>query len=151
MCACANLRRHMPDIMMSAVGEELNVLCITFLTNSEYIKNPYLKAKLVSVLFHGSYQIYHRQKGILGDSLTSSKFANDHLLHALLKFYIGKWHLETRERRLLTLCAEVEQTGVSSQFYDKFNIRYEIFQVIKCIWTNDVYRMRLTQESRWVF
>lgn len=83
------ISRHMPDILFSAVGDEMIAMCVTFLTNSEYIKNPYLKAKLVSVLFHGSFQVYHRQKGIFGDSLTSSKFCNDYLLHALLKFYIG--------------------------------------------------------------
>lgn len=121
----------MPDIMRSAIGEEVNTLCITFLTNSEYIKNPYLKAKLVSMLFHGVWELPMHKKGILGDSLTGTKFANDHLLHALMKFYI-----------------EVESTGAHTQFYDKFNIRYEIFTVIKCIWTNNVYRQRLTQESR---
>jgi len=76
--------------MISAVGDEVIALCITFLTNSEYIKNPYLKAKLVSLLFHGTWPVYHRTKGVLGDSLVGTKFANDHLLHALMKFYIGK-------------------------------------------------------------
>lgn len=65
------------------------MLCITFLRNSEYIKNPYLKSGLVSLLFHGTWPVYHRQKGVLGDALTGEKFANDHLLHALMKFYIG--------------------------------------------------------------
>lgn len=77
--------------MISAVGDEIIALCITFLTNSEYIKNPYLKAKLVSLLFHGTWPIYHRTKGVLGDALTGTTFANDHLLHALMKFYIGKF------------------------------------------------------------
>lgn len=81
--------RFLPDIMISAVGEEIIALCITFLTNSEYIKNPYLKAKLVSLLFHGTWPVYHRTKGVLGDSLTGTDFANQYLLHALMKFYIG--------------------------------------------------------------
>lgn len=46
---------------------------------------------------------------------------------------------------------EAESTGTHGQFYEKFNIRYEIFQVIKCIWTNDIYKQRLTQESRLAF
>jgi ubiquitin conjugation factor E4 B len=132
--------------MISAVGDEIIVLCITFLTNSEYIKNPYLKAKLVSLLFHGTWPVYHRTKGVLGDSLIGTKFANDYLLHALLKFYIGrsthKWVVYAN------ISSEVESTGAHTQFYDKFNIRYEIFQIIKCIWTNDVYQQRLTQESK---
>lgn len=78
--------------MISAVGDEIIALSITFLTNSEYIKNPYLKAKLVSLLFAGTWPVYHRTKGVLGDVLMGSQFANDHLLHALLKFYIGMFH-----------------------------------------------------------
>ncbi|PBP19477.1 ubiquitin elongating factor core [Diplocarpon rosae] len=123
--------RHIPDVMISAVGDEAIALCVTFLINSEYIKNPYLKAKLVTLLFNGTWPVYHRAKGVLGDSLIGLKFANDHLLHALMKFYI-----------------EAEDTGAHTQFYDKFNIRYEIFQIIKCIWVNDVYKKRLTQESK---
>jgi ubiquitin conjugation factor E4 B len=122
-----------PDIMISAVGDEAIALCIAFLINSEYVKNPYLKAKLVTLMYNGIWPVYHRTKGILGDSLTGSNFANEHLLHALMKFYI-----------------EVESTGAQTQFYDKFNIRYEIFQVIKCIWSNDIYKQRLKQESRQV-
>ncbi|TVY30586.1 Ubiquitin conjugation factor E4 [Lachnellula hyalina] len=120
-----------PDVLFSAISDETIALCITFLTNSNYIKNPYLKAKLVTLLYHGTWPVYHRTKGVLGDALIGSKFANDHLLHALMKFYI-----------------EVESTGVHTQFYDKFNIRYEIFQVIKCIWSNDIYKQRLAQESK---
>lgn len=43
--------------------------------------------------------------------------------------------------------AECEH-GTSTAFYDKFNIRYEIFQVIKCIWPNNVYKEQLNQESK---
>lgn len=121
----------MPDITISVVGEELIVLCVTFLTSSDYIRNPYLKSKLVSLLFFGTWPVYHRTKGVIGDMLIGSKFANDNLLHALIKFYI-----------------DVESTGAHTQFYDKFNIRYEIFQVIKCIWANNIYQHRLIQESK---
>lgn len=41
-------------------------------------------------------------------------------------------------------------TGAHTQFFDKFNIRYEIFQVIKCVWSNTVYQDNLTKESKYV-
>ncbi len=82
--------RFIPQIIISTQTDELIALCITFLRSSEYIKNPYLKSALVSLLFHGTWPVYHRQKGVLGDALMGDKFANDHLLHALMKFYIGK-------------------------------------------------------------
>ncbi|KAK4245328.1 ubiquitin elongating factor core-domain-containing protein [Corynascus novoguineensis] len=123
--------RYIPQIILSAVGEEMIVLCVTFLESSEYIRNPYLKSSLVTLLSHGTWPTYHLKKGVLGDLMTNSKFANDYLLHAVMKFYI-----------------ECESTGAHTAFYDKFNIRYEIFMVIKCIWTNDVYRQQLVQSSR---
>lgn len=119
------------QILPSAVGEELIALAITFLRSSEYIKKPYLKSSLVSLLFWGTYPIGHMKKGVLGDQMVSMKFANEYLLHSLMKFYI-----------------ECESTGANSAFYDKFNIRYEIFQVIKCVWVNDVYKQQLTRESK---
>ncbi|KYK56129.1 ubiquitin fusion degradation protein 2 [Drechmeria coniospora] len=124
------LHRWLPAILPSAVGEEMIALSITFLRSSDFIKNPYLKSSLVSLLFSGTWPLMHLKKGVLGDQLISLQFANDYLLHALMKFYI-----------------ECESTG-GNAFYDKFNIRYEIFQVIKCVWVNDVYKEQLTRESK---
>lgn len=106
-------------------------ICITFLRNTEYVKNPGVKSGLVTILFFGVQPFHHHARGVLGDLLMASPFAQKHLLHALMKFYI-----------------EAESTGLSSQFYDKFNIRYEIFQVIKAIWPNTMYRDNLRKEAR---
>ena len=125
------IMRNMPQVITASQSEELVMLCITFLRSSEYIKNPYLKSGLVTILFHGIWPVFNRERGILGDLLSSMPFATEHLLHALMKFYI-----------------EVENTGAHNQFYDKFNIRYEIFQIIKKIWTNTIYRERLLQEAK---
>ena len=122
--------RNMPQIITSTQSDELVMLCITLLRSSEYIKNPYLKSGLITILFQGTWPTYNRRKGILGDLLNALPFANEHLLHSVIKFYI-----------------EVEATGAHTQFYDKFNIRYEIFQIIKCIWSNPVYREHLSQEA----
>jgi len=125
--------RYVPRILPSAVGDEMIALAVAFLESSEYIRNPYLKSSLVSLLYSGTWRIYHLPNGVLGDALTNSGFANKYLLHALMKFYI-----------------ECESTGANSAFYDKFNIRYEIFQVIKVIWPNDVYKQQLTEQSKYV-
>jgi ubiquitin conjugation factor E4 B len=127
------ITQWMPHIITSTQCEELVKMCITFLRSSEYIKNPYLKSGLVTILYHGVWTIPSRPKGVLGDTLFAHKFATQHLLHALMKFYI-----------------ECESTGAHTQFYDKFNIRYEIFQVIKCIWPNTMYRENLATEARYV-
>ena len=125
------IMRNMPQVITATQSDELVMLCITFLRSSEYIKNPYLKSGLATIMFQGIWPVYTRSRGILGDLLNSLPFATEHLLHALMKFYI-----------------EVENTGTHTQFFDKFNIRYEIFQIIKCIWSNTVYRERLFQEAK---
>jgi ubiquitin conjugation factor E4 B len=122
---------QMPHIILPTQCEELVAVCVTFLRNSEYIKNPGIKSGLVSILYHGVWPVRGRAKGVLGDLLNSSRFCHEHLLHALMKFYI-----------------EAEATGAHTAFYDKFNIRYEIFQVIRCIWTNSIYREKLNTESK---
>ncbi len=131
---CDNFKfitQRMPHIITSTQCEELMVICITFLRSSEYIKNPYLKSNLIKILYNGVWRISGRSKGVLGDVLFAHKFATQHLFHALMQFYI-----------------ECEVTGAHTQFYDKFHIRYEIFQVIKCIWPNPVYRENLATEAQ---
>ena len=125
------IMRQMPHIVTSTQADELVMLCITFLRSSEYIKNPYLKAGLVTIMFQGVWPAYSRPRGVLGDLLNSLPFAFDHLFHALIKFYI-----------------EAEFTGGHSQFFDKFNMRYEVFQIIKCIWPTQIYKEKLEQEAK---
>lgn len=120
----------MPQIITATQGDELVMLCITFLESSAYVKNPYLKAGLISILFRGTWKRPGGASGVLVDLLNSMPFANEHLLHAVMKFYI-----------------EAEFTGTHSQFYDKFNIRYEIFEIIKCIWPNTLYREKLSLQA----
>ncbi|KAF5104327.1 hypothetical protein DV451_000706 [Geotrichum candidum] len=42
---------------------------------------------------------------------------------------------------------DVERTGASSQFEDKFNSRYYISQIFRRIWSNRIYRQKLEHES----
>lgn len=43
---------------------------------------------------------------------------------------------------------DVEQTGMHSQFYDKFNIRYNISQILKSVWNDPHQRERVVEQSR---
>jgi ubiquitin conjugation factor E4 B len=121
----------MPQIITATQGDELVMLCTTFLESTQYIKNPYLKAGLVSILFRGTWPRPSGGRGVLVDLLNSMPFATEYLLHALMRFYI-----------------EAEFTGTHTQFFDKFNIRYEIFQIIKCVWPNLTYRSQLSDQAQ---
>lgn len=131
---CGNFKfimYNLPMIISTTQSDELVMLCITFLRSSEYIKNTYLKADLITILFRGTWPWRRGGRGALADLFNSMPFAVEHLLHSLMKFYI-----------------EAEFTGTHTQFFDKFNIRYEIFQIIKCIWPNTVYRDNLYKEAK---
>lgn len=121
---------NLPHILTPQQCDEIVQICVTFLRNSEYVKNPGVKSGLVTILYYGSRPFYNHPNGILGDLLIGSDFANKHLLRALMKFYI-----------------EAEATGTHTQFFDKFNIRYEIFKVIQTIWRNTLYREILAREA----
>lgn len=124
--------RMIPNLLITAQVTDLVIFALVFLRSSKYIKNPYLKAKLVEILFNGVRPLRRGDKqGALGSILNSSAFALEHLFPALMGFYI-----------------EVESTGLSSQFYDKFNIRFHISQIFKSIWENPTHRERLEIESR---
>ena len=122
---------YMPQIISPTQSDELIMLCITFLRSSDYIRNPYLKSKLITILFRGTWPRYQGGRGVLADLFNSMPFCTEHLLHSLMKFFI-----------------EAEFMGGHQQFFDKFNIRFEIFTIIKCIWPNQVYRDNLYKEAK---
>ena len=53
-----------------------------------------------------------------------------YLMPALMHFYIGGLTLLLQNHLLTRLRAEVEQTGASSQFYDKFSTSNDLIFVI---------------------
>lgn len=124
--------------------KELVEFILTFMSSTWYIKNPYLKAKLVQVrlnfilcswnkptttahqiMFYGILPYGRDQMGVLGPILNSHPTALNHLIPVLMSFYVGR----TRFLHVSTsfgpnfVYVEVEQTGAHSQFYDKFDAR----------------------------
>ncbi|OSX59930.1 hypothetical protein POSPLADRAFT_1066990 [Postia placenta MAD-698-R-SB12] len=122
--------RQSPESLELSGKNEILVWTLTFLTSTWYIKNPFLKAKLVEVLFYASLN-WGGHRAIMTSTLNSHPIALKYLVPALTHFYI-----------------EVEQTGASSQFYDKFNSRRNIAYLFRAIWDNAVHREALKNETR---
>ncbi|ESK87147.1 ubiquitin fusion degradation protein [Moniliophthora roreri MCA 2997] len=120
-----------PDKFELAGKNEVLMFVLTFLTSTWYIKNPFLKSKINDILFMCIWGYGRERNGILGNLLHSHPLALKHLMPALMHFYI-----------------EVEQTGASSQFYDKFNARRNIAYVLKAIWNNPTHRDALNNEAK---
>ncbi|KAJ2823316.1 Ubiquitin conjugation factor E4, partial [Coemansia erecta] len=115
----------------------LPLFVVTFLARPRLIRNPYLKAKLVDILHMLTYRDpredddyvdtlggnipgnirLHPSIQQFQSSLDGNSLARAYLVPALLRFYV-----------------DIEQTGSSSQFYDKFNIRYYIARTLRALW-----------------
>ncbi|KII86779.1 hypothetical protein PLICRDRAFT_43444 [Plicaturopsis crispa FD-325 SS-3] len=122
--------RNSPESLELSGRNELILFALTFLTSTWYVKNPFLKAKINEVIFLGCYPLGQGRPGILANVLNTHPVALKHLMPAMMHFYI-----------------EVEQTGASSQFYDKFNARRNIAYILKTIWDNPVHRQALKTEA----
>ncbi|KAF5382739.1 hypothetical protein D9615_002873 [Tricholomella constricta] len=120
-----------PDKFELAGKTELMTFVLTFLNSTWYIKNPFLKSKINDVLFMSIWGYGRERNGILGNVLNTHPMALKHLMPALMHFYI-----------------EVEQTGASSQFYDKFNARRNISYILKVVWDNPTHREALNIEAQ---
>lgn len=95
---------------------------IMFMASPEYIRNPYLRAKMVEVLNCWM----PRRSGT--SSVTSSLFEG----HQLSVQYLVK--------NLLKLYVDIEFTGSHTQFYDKFNIRHNIAELLEYLWQVPVHQ-----------
>ncbi|KAF6171741.1 hypothetical protein GIB67_007262 [Kingdonia uniflora] len=102
---------------------------IMFMASPEYIRNPYLRAKMVEVL---NCWMPHRS----GSASTASLFelhqlSLQYLVHNLLKLYV-----------------DIEFTGSHTQFYDKFNIRHNIADLLEYLWQVPSHRNAWKQIAR---
>lgn len=121
--------QYCPNVVENNVSQELIVFLIVFVCSPQMVNNPYLIAKLVEVLFVSSPTLHHFTQ-VFHTQILSHKLAEEHLARSLMKFY-----------------ADVEQTGASSEFYDKFTIRYHISIIMKSLWTNATHKYAIIKES----
>ncbi|CAE6512214.1 unnamed protein product [Rhizoctonia solani] len=125
-----HVMKHRSDLLDTTLRAEFLVFALTFLSSTWYIKNPFLKSKLLQGLFYGSIHIGRERDGLLGALFNSHPLALQHLLPSLMWFYV-----------------EVEQTGASSQFYDKFESRRNIAYILRGIWNNPNHRDTLLKAA----
>jgi len=118
-----------PQSLDDHSAHDLSLFFAVFSCNSNYMKNPYLFAKLVEVLFTSSPLVQPRTK-YFNDLVINYPCAQKYLVTSLMKFY-----------------SDVERTGASSEFYDKFQIRYHISIIFKTIWEYPIYQAAFLKES----
>lgn len=88
---------------------------IMFMASPNFIRNPYLRAKMVEVL-----NCWMPRRS--GSSVTATLFEGHQM------------SLEYLVKNLLKVYVDIEFTGSHTQFYDKFNIRHNIAELLEYLW-----------------
>uniref|UniRef100_A0A7N0VN60 RING-type E3 ubiquitin transferase n=1 Tax=Kalanchoe fedtschenkoi TaxID=63787 RepID=A0A7N0VN60_KALFE len=106
---------RIPKFLDGVFLEDYMNFIIMFMASPDYIRNPYLRAKMVEVL-----NCWMTSRS--GSSATSTLFEGHQL------------SLQYLVRNLLKLYVDIEFTGSHTQFYDKFNIRHNIAELLEYLW-----------------
>ncbi|XP_058081022.1 probable ubiquitin conjugation factor E4 isoform X2 [Magnolia sinica] len=116
-----------PKALDGFMLEEFLNFIIMFMASPSYVRNPYLRAKMVEVLNY--WMQISRSSGSLSSGIPSS------ISSAILALFEGnQLALEYLVRNLLNLYVDIEFTGSHTQFYDKFNIRHNIAELLEYLW-----------------
>ncbi|XP_066601539.1 ubiquitin conjugation factor E4 B [Prorops nasuta] len=118
-----------PGVIANNVDNSLITWLLVVICTPHCIRNPYLIAKIIEVLFVINPSIQGRTE-TLHDQVMAHPISKTYLASYLMKFY-----------------TDVETTGSSSEFYDKFSIRYHISLILKSMWDSPVHRTSIVNES----
>lgn len=121
---------HVPQILDDPCLDTFIPLMIILICNYNYIANPYLVAKLVELLFAMDPSLQPRARNLY-EKFASNTIGELYLMQSLIKFYV-----------------DVETTGSSNEFYDKFGIRYHIAIILKGLWKRPMHKLAIINESR---
>lgn len=127
---------RIPKALDGVILDDFMNFIIMFMASPEYIRNPYLRSKMVEVL-----NCWMPRRS--GSSATVTLFEG----HQLCLQYLVK--------NLLKLYVDIEFTGSHTQFYDKFNIRHYIAELLEYLWQvpshRNVWRQIAKTEEKGVY
>uniref|UniRef100_A0AC34QY04 U-box domain-containing protein n=1 Tax=Panagrolaimus sp. JU765 TaxID=591449 RepID=A0AC34QY04_9BILA len=116
----------MPNLLLEC-RLDLPQQLLLFLCSTHYLKNPFLAAKVVDVVFSICPEINPGLAG-LHHSLVSTPLATERLVPSMIKFY-----------------ADVEN---GTDFYEKFSIRRSMQVIFRSLWQNAIYRAKIQDIAR---
>ncbi|KAL2898674.1 putative ubiquitin conjugation factor E4 [Bienertia sinuspersici] len=128
---------RIPKALDGVILDDFMNFIIMFMASPEYIRNPYLRSKMVEVL-----NCWMPRRS--GSSATTASLFEGHQLS-----------LQYLVRNLLKLYVDIEFTGSHTQFYDKFNIRHYIAELLEYLWQvpshRNVWRQIAKAEEKGVY
>lgn len=105
-------------------------MMILFMDKPNYISNPHIRSKFLELL--GTLTLdYGIPKNVLDDSLINNEFAQKHLIKSLMNLYI-----------------DIERTGSSHQFYEKFSTRHYSALLLKYLWNFKPFQNSFIENSK---
>nr|XP_033777404.1 ubiquitin conjugation factor E4 B isoform X4 [Geotrypetes seraphini] len=120
--------QYSPQVLFEPCTQDIVTFLVVLLCNQNYIRNPYLVAKLVEVMFVTNPAIQPRTQKFF-EMIENHPLSTKLLVPSLMKFY-----------------TDVEHTGATSEFYDKFTIRYHISTIFKSLWQNIAHHGTFMEE-----
>ncbi|CAH2093120.1 unnamed protein product [Euphydryas editha] len=124
--------QYVPQIVAYYIEDPIITWLLTAICNSHLIKNPYLVAKIVEVLFVINLSLPIKLKNdAVYEKFMDHPMSQTALPSALMKFY-----------------TDIETTGQSTEFYDKFTIRFHISIILKSMWERPIHKQAIIKESR---
>ncbi|XP_016453506.2 putative ubiquitin conjugation factor E4 [Nicotiana tabacum] len=127
---------RIPRALDGVLLDDFMNFIIMFMASPEYIRNPYLRAKMVEVL-----NCWMPRRS--GSTATSTLFEGHQL------------SLEYLVKNLLKVYVDIEFTGSHTQFYDKFNIRHNIAELLEYLWQvpshRNAWRQIAKEEEKGVY
>uniref|UniRef100_A0A8C5NH33 Ubiquitin conjugation factor E4 B n=1 Tax=Gouania willdenowi TaxID=441366 RepID=A0A8C5NH33_GOUWI len=120
--------QYAPQVLFEPCVQDIVTFLVVFICSQNYIRNPYLIAKLVEVLFVTNPAVQPRTQRF-SEMMENHPLSVKQLVPALMKFY-----------------TDVEHTGATSEFYDKFTIRYHISTIFKSLWQNIAHHGTFMEE-----
>ncbi|XP_039756044.1 ubiquitin conjugation factor E4 B [Pararge aegeria] len=122
--------QYVPHTVANYIEDPIVTWLLSAICNSHLIKNPYLVAKIVEVLFVINLSLPMKIKNVY-EKFMDHTMSQTALPSALMKFY-----------------TDIETTGQSTEFYDKFTIRFHISIILKGMWERPIHKQAIVKESR---
>jgi ubiquitin conjugation factor E4 B len=125
--------RFKPDVLAEVPLEEIFDMMASLMDSSGMVKNPYVISHFPEVYaaFTPEMQNNVAFPQTVSNYVVTHKLSQQQLTSGLMRLYV-----------------DMEHTGVSSGFYDKFNVRYFISMVLKYLWNYDVYKQSFVSLSK---
>nr|KAF6472833.1 ubiquitination factor E4B [Molossus molossus] len=120
--------QYSPQVLYEPCTQGIVMFLVVMLCNQNYIQNPYLVAKLVEVMFMTNPAVQPQTQKFF-EMIENHPLSTKLLVPSWMKFY-----------------KDVEHTGATCEFYDKFTIRYHISTIFKSLWQNIAHHGSFMEE-----